>query len=186
MLLKRRLKKHIFPLPTLSTERLTLRAMNEDDLYDLYDFVSLSKTTEHLPWSPHLNLFETKGFLEYVQKRSKIFNYHEWGIVLDGENKLIGTIGFTEFFFDGAEVGYLLSPKYQKQGYMTEAMRFLIDYSFSVLGLKRLRLRIMEKNASSRHLAEKLGFFLKEIKRDYMTIRGESRDVCFYYLHNKK
>ena len=85
----------------------------------------------------------------------------------------------------GAEMGYILSPKYQKNGYMTEAMEYFVPYSFEVLNLKHLRLRIMEKNTPSRRLAEKFGFLLSEIKKDYMFIRGESRNVCFYYLYNK-
>ena len=115
----------------------------------------------------------------------KSFRYYEWGIELKSEKKLIGTFGYTELSRGGGELGYLLSPKYQKNGYMTEAMEYFIPYSFEVLGLKHLRLRIMEKNTASRKLAERFGFKLLETKKDYMFIRGESRDVCFYYLYNK-
>ena len=82
-------------------------------------------------------------------------------------------------------MGYVLSPKYQKNGYMTEAMDFFVRYSFEVLRLKHIKLRIMEKNTPSRRLAERFGFKLTDTKRNYMFIRGESRDVCFYYLYNK-
>ena len=180
-----RLKRHIFPLPVLQTERLTLRPLREDDLNDFYDFASLSKTVEHLPWGPHLNLFETKGFLEQVAEKSKRFRYYEWGIELRETKKLIGTIGYTGFENGGAEMGYLLSPKYQKNGYMSEAMGFLIGYSFDVLKLRFLKLRIMEKNMASRHLAEKFGFVFAEFKERYMSVRGEERNVLVYYLYNK-
>ena len=185
MFFKLRLKRHIFPLPVIETERLIFRPMTMDDLNDLYDLASLSKTVEHLPWGPHLNLFETKCFLESVVEKMKRFRYFEWGIELKEEKKLIGTIGYTEFENGGAEMGYVLSPKYQKNGYMTEAMDFFVRYSFEVLRLKHIKLRIMEKNTPSRRLAERFGFKLTDTKRNYMFIRGESRDVCFYYLYNK-
>ena len=185
MFFKLRLKRHIFPLPVFETERLVFRPLCIDDLNDFYDFASLSKTVEHLPWGPHLNLFESKCFLESVLEKMKAFRYYEWGIELKNEKKLIGTFGYTEFSRGGAEMGYILSPKYQKNGYMTEAMEFFVPYSFDVLGLSHLRLRIMEKNEPSRRLAERFGFELSDIKRNYMFIRGSQRDVCFYYLYNK-
>ena len=185
MFFKLRLKRHIFPLPVIETKRLIFRPMTMDDLNDFYDLASLSKTVEHLPWGPHLNLFESKCFLESVIEKMKRFRYHEWGIELKSEKKLIGTFGYTELSHGGAEMGYILSPKYQKNGYMTEAMEYFVPYSFEVLNLKHLRLRIMEKNTPSRRLAEKFGFLLSEIKKDYMFIRGESRNVFFYYLYNK-
>lgn len=185
MFFRLKLKRKIFPLPVIETERLIFRPLTMEDLNDFYDYASLSKTVEHLPWGPHLNLFESKCFLESVISKMKAFRYYEWGIELKGEKKLIGTIGYTGFERGGGELGYILSPKHQKNGYMTEAMDIFVRFSFEELGLKFLKLRIMEKNEPSRRLADRFGFALTEVKRDYMFIRGESRDVCFYYLYNK-
>ena len=48
MFFRLRLKRNIFPLPVFETERLIFRPMTMDDLNDLYDLASLSKTVEHL------------------------------------------------------------------------------------------------------------------------------------------
>lgn len=55
-----------------------------------------------------------------------------WQIILKEENKIIGTCGFSGLpDSEGKiEIGYALKPKYQKKGFMPEAMREMIRFAF--------------------------------------------------------
>ena len=55
-------------LPELKTERLTLRKMEMSDANDMYSYASLDEVTRYLLWTPHLNIDETKGYIEYVRR----------------------------------------------------------------------------------------------------------------------
>ena len=58
-----------------------------------------------------------------------------------------------------AEIGRLIAaPGFRRKGLMTRACARLIDYSFGVLGLKRLSLEVLKDNEPAIRLYEKLGF----------------------------
>ncbi len=63
-----------------------------------------------------------------------------------------------------AELGIFLGePQMRGRGYGTEAVRLLLDYAFTALGLHNVMLRVYEFNPEARRAYEKAGF--KEIGR---------------------
>ena len=60
--------------------------------------------------------------------------------------------------FDTADIGYELNPTYWGHGYATEAMRQLIVFAFDDLGLAELTARVVDTNAASLRVLERLGF----------------------------
>lgn len=57
----------------------------------------------------------------------------------------------------GREVGWLISPQHQRKGYASEAAGASIDFAFNTLGWDEVIHVIMEGNAPSIAVAEKLG-----------------------------
>jgi diamine N-acetyltransferase len=56
-------------------------------------------------------------------------------------------------------VGIMIGePEARGRGYGTEAMRLLLDYAFTVLGLHSVMLTVFEYNAAGRRCYEKVGF----------------------------
>ena len=82
-------------LPELKTERLTLRKMEMSDANDMYSYASLDEVTRYLLWTPHLNIDETKGYIEYVRREYRKGSVADWAISLDSESRMIGTVGFS-------------------------------------------------------------------------------------------
>ena len=80
-------------LPELKTERLTLRKMEMSDANDMYSYASLDEVTRYLLWTPHLNIDETKGYIEYVRREYRKGSVADWAISLDSESRMIGTVG---------------------------------------------------------------------------------------------
>lgn len=56
------------------------------------------------------------------------------------------------------DTGWFLSPKYVGAGFCTEAMRSLLDYGLSELGIPAIWALIHPENAASRAVAARLGF----------------------------
>ncbi len=62
-----------------------------------------------------------------------------------------------------AEIGYLLAPDRQGQGYMHEALQHLLDYLFQTLHLHRVEAEVDPRNRPSAHVLERLGFHLEGV-----------------------
>ncbi len=153
-----------------------------DDAYDMFEYASRDDVCEYLLWSPHLNLSATEGYIEYLQKRYKKGLYADWAVVLKSNGKMIGTCGYAAINGKDkyCEIGYVLSPEYQKMGYMSEAVKRILELTFEVLQLSRVVLRIISDNEPSIRLAKRLGFsYAQSIT---MNIKDIDREVEVYEL----
>jgi len=93
--------------------------------------------------------------------------YTYWLIVVRAENVGAGLVGFKGYPNEGGstEIGYGISPRFQNQGYMTEAVRGLVDWAFSHPFCQTVTATTV-KNPASNRLLEKLGAELVEQSRD--------------------
>ncbi|HYQ24269.1 GNAT family protein [Stenotrophomonas sp.] len=81
-----------------------------------------------------------------------------------------------------AEIGYLLAPDKQGQGYMHEALQQVVTYLFEILGLHRVEAEIDPRNRPSAHVLDRLGFHLEGVLRQRWRIQGEPSDSAVYGL----
>jgi ribosomal-protein-alanine N-acetyltransferase len=63
------------------------------------------------------------------------------------------------------EIGWGVSPEYQKRGFAIEAARTVIEWAFTQEGVKRVIATIPEDNVASIRVAERLGMHPTEEKR---------------------
>ena len=127
-------------IPTLETERFLLRKMSMDDTDDMYEYARNADVTKYLSWSPHPDKAYTFEYLSYLQNRYKTGDFFDWSIVCKDTGKMIGTCGFTRFYFahNGAEIGYVINPEYQGKGIATEVCARVIRYGLQYGGGARL------------------------------------------------
>lgn len=175
-------------LPRLETDRLVLKKLSVSDAEDMYSYASLNSVTRFLLWSPHLNIEDTRGYIEFLNRQYKKGTYADWGVFLKSEDRLIGTTGFADFDFENntGEVGYVLNPAYQGNGYMSEAVSEILSVAFERIGLDRVDLRIMEENKPSRRLASRLGFDFVKVGDEPLNVKGEDRIIHYYSLAKEK
>jgi ribosomal-protein-alanine N-acetyltransferase len=79
-------------------------------------------------------------------------------VIISGEEVGAGLAGF-KGIPDAAgvtEIGYGIAPSYQNKGYMSEAIRALVDWALSQPTCKAVTATTVE-NPASRRLLEKLG-----------------------------
>ncbi len=173
------LKKIFTAMPTLTTERLTLRPMRTSDAYDMYEYACRDDVTEYLLWSPHPSVGATREYLAYIVERYKRGEFYDWAITLTESGKMIGTVGFTRIDSEHnvGEIGYVLNPEYHRQGIGYEAASKILEFGFSTLGLHRIEARFMLGNTASLHLMEKLGMSFEGYRRDSMYVKGRYRTI---------
>ena len=79
------------------------------------------------------------------------------------------------------EIGYWIRASAQGQGYVTEAVLALTTMAFEQLGARRVEIRMHDVNLKSRAVAERCGFELEGVLRNYgLSPDGELRNYCVY------
>ena len=177
-------------IPTLETERLVLRGLRVSDAEDMYDYARRPSVTQYLPWNPHADVAETREYLVYVGQRYRTGDFYDWAVVDKASGRMIGKCGFTSFDCpnDAAEIGYVLSPAFQGRGLATEAVRRVLDFGFTELGLHRIEAHFMEGNTASLRLMERLGMRFEGYAREAQKIKGRFCTIgtCAILRHEYK
>jgi len=178
----RKYRKLFTDLPSFETERLVLRKITAADLYDMYDYSREEEVSRFLMWAPHLNLDETRGHIEFLQKEYRKGRCTDWGVALKENGVLIGTCGFAHIDTrnNKGEIGYVLSHRYRGKGYMREAAMAVLYIGFEKLGLNRIEARILEGNTPSERLAESVGLRFEGKLRNALYIKGLYKTFSYY------
>lgn len=170
--------------PLLSTKRLQLRRLRFEDAEGLFPMFSDIEAMPSYGHEPHRSLDDT---YELIRRTENFYTQRvaiRWGIVLAGEEKVIGTCGLhhLDLAMQHGEIGYELYRDYWRQGIMTEAASAVLNYGFDEMGLHRIEAVINKANVASRSLLEKLGFTYEGALRQRSYFQGEFRDERFFGL----
>lgn len=95
------------------------------------------------------------------------------------DSAIAGSINLSQIFLGGfrnAYLGYYIGAKYAGQGYMSEAVRLMLQYAFEHLKLHRIEANIQPENVASIALVRRAGFIREGYSRRYLKICGRWRD----------
>lgn len=150
----------------------------------MYEYARDPETSRYLLWEPHTSRAYTAAHIRYLQEQYRKGCFFDWALVLKDTGKMIGTCGFTEIYEKklSAEVGYVLSPRYHRQGLAPEALARVMKYGFETLGLKKLSGRFMEHNEASRKVLTRFGFAPDPKGKEYFYKRGQKEEILTYSL----
>ena len=176
-----------------TTDRLILRALQINDIQYLNEYVLRNKNFLS-QWEPARDeqYYSEKGAKELIENQiDEITNRR--GIYLslfiqDGR-KLIGSIGVSHIIygaFQSCYLGYKLDEQEINKGYMTEALRKVIDICFHEYNLHRIEANVIPKNERSIRVLKKLGFAEEGRSPKYLKINGMWEDHIHYVLLNCK
>ncbi len=173
------LKKHFKRMPTLNTEHLMLRKLKTCDTDDMYEYARLPQVTQYLTWIEHPNKAYTHRYLEFIKDQYADGDFYDWALILKDREKMIGTCGFTSFDVqnNSAEIGYVVNPEYQSNGYATEAVREVMRFGFMNLNLHRITARFIDGNTASLAVMKKCGMRYEGCAKSSMYIKGVYRDI---------
>lgn len=151
----------------LKTERLLLRKIQPDDAEMVYAWMSDPEVCKYERWEPHPNADYSRGYIIEVFDGYKSDCIYQWGIELNG--KLIGSVSIVGVsdFDQKAILGYCLARKYWSNGYATEAVKAVLHYIFTEIGLNRIEASHSTNNIASGRVLEKARMHLEGQSKDY-------------------
>lgn len=171
-------------LPTLLTPRLTLRPVRMSDAADLYEYSRDPEVARHVLWDAHRSIHQTRAYIRYLLRQYRNAAPSTFAIALRDTGKVVGTIGFMWVQPDNrsAEVGYSLSRAFWNQGYMSEALRAVVDFGFGQLGLNRIEAQHECDNPASGHVMRNAGMRHEGTLRQRLYNKGRFVDVELYAI----
>lgn len=167
-------------MPDIETERLYLREITLADAQDVYEYMCLHEVTDFM--------FTYCESLEACRRylKTEFLSYERMGLpspyAIELNGKVIGTCNFHTIEDDTAQLGFVLNPAYQHQGYMYEALEMLLEMGFELLDLRRITAMHMDGNLACQHLLERLGFVKEGILREAVTREDEALNMHLYSL----
>ena len=166
------------PFPTLHTERLELRQLVEADTPELFVHRTDPRMLEFLEIVPAKTFEDVRQLIEKINTNVAEGNSVFWAMCLKNQPKLIGTICLWNLSPETstAEIGYMLHPDFQGQGYMQEALVSVVAYGFDVMQAGLIEGFVHAKNMPSIRLLERNGFVPGGEKDGYLAFR-QRRDA---------
>ncbi|EIE97794.1 GNAT family N-acetyltransferase [Saccharomonospora glauca] len=171
-------------LPTLRTERLTLRPVAVSDLDAMHAYLGLEEVCRYLLHEP-LSREEVEARLVECRKRSTLEqpgDFVRLAVVRDADAVVVGDVmlDITSVETATVEIGWVFSPEVAGRGYATEAARALLGYAFGTLNAHRAVARLHPDNAASARLCERLGMRHEALHRADLWVKGHWEDTSVY------
>jgi ribosomal-protein-alanine N-acetyltransferase len=142
------------------------------------------------PWEPSWPRDElTKGAfrrrIKRYQKETRHDSAYAFFVFRKADDQLLGGCTLSNVrrgVTQATALGYWIGQRFARQGFMYDAVRALIPFVFSTLGLHRLEAACLPTNEASQKLLVKAGFRQEGLARKYLQINGEWRDHVLFAL----
>ena len=135
----------------IETDRLVLRRFSENDLMDLFEYLSDSEVVKFEPYRPMI----WEEVREELDRR--IATDEMVAVELKSSGKVIGNVYLGKRENNALEIGFVFNKGYWNQGFAGESCKALICEAFSN-GVERIYAECDPENQSSWKLLERLGF----------------------------
>lgn len=138
-------------------QRIYVRDLSYNDLEDFYQYGKDPKVGPSAGWKPFLS----KDVAEKVLS-GQIFSKQVYAIAQKDTNRLMGTISIYDNgirkYNRVKTIGFSLGSKYWNHGYMTEAVKLMIEYIFTHTNCDVIEVGHHSDNYNSKRVIEKCGF----------------------------
>lgn len=145
----------------LITKRLVLRSYKEEDWKTAHDYGSIPEFSKYEVWGPSTEE-DSKNFIRDCKAREKKSPSYEYDFAV--------CLAETGYHIGGcrvsleagalskvASLGWAINPKYQSQGFATEAARALLKFAFQDLQVLVAYATCDVRNTPSYKVMEKIG-----------------------------
>ena len=173
------------PPEIISTMHLVLRKPLIEDTTAVFNgWVQDADVTYFLTWLPHQNVGQTQSLLRNAIIAWEGDTRFPYMITLKENSTVVGMI---DPHIEGhkVEIGYVMNRAYQGRGYMTEALRAVVDWAFVQPSIYRVYAITDVENLASQRVLEKAGMQREGLLRKYVVhpnISDEPRDSYIYAI----
>lgn len=149
----------------IQTERLALKPYKPEDIERIVAFFLNEEIAETFVIPNYQNKLQYYELADKVIACSQVEDdtHLEYGIYR--EDILIGTVNDCGFDDETIEIGYLIHPDYQGNGYATEVLNTIIA-EVRDMGFKKVIAGFFEENIASKRVMEKCGMHLNDTKKE--------------------
>jgi ribosomal-protein-alanine N-acetyltransferase len=167
----------------LTGERVRLRPPRWGDYRPWSELRDISRDFLQ-PWEPtwaddDLSKPAFRRRLAAYRREMEIGEAYAFFIIRAQDDALVGSLRLSNVrrgVAQTATLGYWIGEPYARRGYMLDAVRTALAFSFGPLGLHRVEAACIPDNISSAGVLLKAGFEEEGYARDYLKINGEWRD----------
>ena len=149
-----------FPFPILSSERLQFRKLTNNDVEEVFELRSNPETMKYIPRPLVTTTEEALEHIKLINDKIDSNKDINWAVTEKNSNKCIGIMGFYRMKPENyrTELGYMILPEFHNKGYVTEALKTLLDFAFNVLNFHSIEAVIDPENRASEKVLLKNGF----------------------------
>ena len=163
----------------LKTERLLLSPFDETDRSQMVAILCNQEIKKTYMIPDFADQKEAGALFERLMNFSKMDNHFVYAIRLN--NRVIGFINDCEMNDAMVELGYVITPDDQGNGFATEAVQCCIDELFR-MGIDRVRAGFFENNIPSKRVMEKCGMHKIDLEED-IEYKGVLHHCMYYEIH---
>lgn len=169
---------------TLYNDNIKLRALEPEDLEFLYAIENNETFWEVSHTKAPFSKYVLKQYLENAHL--DIYETKQLRLLIENKNtqEQLGMIDLFDFTpqHQRAGIGILVHPKFQQKGIASEALKTIIEYSFTHLNLHQLYANITEDNFGSIALFTKNNFKKVGVKKEWILSEGKFKNEVLYQL----
>lgn len=166
----------------LESERLILRGFTEEDADDLFLYAADPDVGPRAGWKPHESREESRSIARMFAEEGIVF-----AIERKSDRRVIGSLGLHKDKWrnltDVRMIGYVLAQDCWGKGYMSEAVRRVLQYGFTELNLCLMSISHYTFNDRSRRVIEKCGFVYEgTLRQTFQRFDGAVFDEAIYSI----
>ena len=167
-------------LPESDHPSVVLRPIESTDLPVWLEYLNRPEVFEHTSWNgPRLEDLAPYVWSPEVRAPANLLRL---AIASRSCNELVGTIGFHTVhpLHRSAELTYDLAPMHWGQGIATHLCRLVVKWAHEHANVLRIQATVLESNARSAGVLERVGFEREGLLRSYRLVRGTPGNFYMY------
>jgi len=175
----------------LKSDRLILRYYKESDLAEYHRMMSDKENMYFLSGLITNSVDESQESLRNAIEVNAKEKARRFCIALKENDILIGAVGYeiakqTPVGKIADPMGWFIMPEYQNKGYMTEAVKRVLEFAFLQDNCARVVTACFKDNIPTQKVMAKVGFKKEAEKLDAMWLDGRMRDRLEFAINRNE
>lgn len=182
------LQLNYHPFPNLESERLIFRRLKDSDAPEVFKLRSNAENMKYIPRPLLKNQEEALNMIHFMNEKIDTNTDINWGVCQKKSDTIIGFMGFyrTQPENYRTEIGYMILPEYNGMGFVTEAVKTMLHYAFTIAGFHSVDAVIDPENIASEKVLLKNGFRKEAHFKENEYFEGKFWDSVHYGILKKE
>ncbi|MHC5902947.1 GNAT family N-acetyltransferase [Streptomyces sp. S6] len=168
-----------FPTISISTERLVLRPLDEDDVPALTE---MAGDEQVIAWTsvpyPFTETDARRWITEYAPAERAAGRGLDLAVTEFLTQRIVGVLQLTKtnWHVRSTEMSYIIAPWARGEGYASEAALATAQWLFTAQGMERIELRTAADNSASQQVTQRIGCISEGVLRGASIVRVRAED----------